>query len=95
MQQPPSGGTWVGSTCDIWKSLCKLYHNSITRLIRWCGGDALPLGRDIRRPPLTVGPVMSRISTIHISIFAVRMLRKQREGVIIRWCGGDTLPPVK
>ncbi|KAL2747427.1 hypothetical protein V1477_004119 [Vespula maculifrons] len=21
MQQPPSGGTWVGSTCDIFKSL--------------------------------------------------------------------------
>ncbi|KAL2747381.1 hypothetical protein V1477_004073 [Vespula maculifrons] len=104
MQQPPSGGTWVGSTCDIWKSLCKLYHNSITRLyvlskiyieivIRWCGGDALPLGRDIRRPSLTVGPVMSRISTIRISIFAVRMLRNQREGVIIKWSSGDTLPP--
>ncbi|KAL2741965.1 hypothetical protein V1477_009594 [Vespula maculifrons] len=25
MQQPPSGGTWVGSTCDIVKSMSKLY----------------------------------------------------------------------
>ncbi|KAL2743005.1 hypothetical protein V1477_008494 [Vespula maculifrons] len=30
------------------------------------GGDGLPLGGDIRRLPLTVGPVMPRISTIHI-----------------------------
>ncbi|KAL2747421.1 uncharacterized protein V1477_004113 [Vespula maculifrons] len=35
-----------------------------------CGGDALPLGGDIRRPPLTVGPVMPRIFTIQISILA-------------------------
>ncbi|KAF7413362.1 hypothetical protein HZH68_001851 [Vespula germanica] len=32
MQQPPSGGTWVGNTCDIWKSMSKLYLKSITKL---------------------------------------------------------------
>ncbi|KAF7387033.1 hypothetical protein HZH68_012710 [Vespula germanica] len=41
--------------------------------------------RDIRRPPLTVCPVMPRISTILISMLAVRTLRK------MKWCGGDGL----
>ncbi|KAL2746781.1 hypothetical protein V1477_005151 [Vespula maculifrons] len=29
MQLPPRGGTWVGSTCDMWKSVSKLYLKSI------------------------------------------------------------------
>ncbi|KAL2738422.1 LOW QUALITY PROTEIN: uncharacterized protein V1477_011781 [Vespula maculifrons] len=32
------------------------------------GGDTVPLGGNIRRAPLAAGPVMSRISTIQISI---------------------------
>ncbi|KAL2750141.1 hypothetical protein V1477_001637 [Vespula maculifrons] len=32
MQQPPRGGTWVGSTCEISKSMFKLYLKSITKL---------------------------------------------------------------
>ncbi|KAL2748115.1 hypothetical protein V1477_003664 [Vespula maculifrons] len=32
MQQPPSGGTWVGNTCEILKSISKLYLKSITKL---------------------------------------------------------------
>nr|KAF7384450.1 hypothetical protein H0235_018477 [Vespula pensylvanica] len=35
-----------------------------------CGGDTMPLGGNIRRPPLAVGPFMPRISTIQISILA-------------------------
>ncbi|KAL2741963.1 hypothetical protein V1477_009592 [Vespula maculifrons] len=31
MQQPPSGGTWVGSTCDILKSV-KLFLKSLIKL---------------------------------------------------------------
>ncbi|KAF7393574.1 hypothetical protein HZH68_010393 [Vespula germanica] len=50
------------------------------------GGDTVPLGGNIRRPPLTVGPVMPRISTIQISILAVRTLRKMKRR------GGDTVP---
>nr|KAF7409048.1 hypothetical protein H0235_013900 [Vespula pensylvanica] len=41
---------------------------------------------DIRRPPLTVGQVMPRISTIQISILTVRTLRKMKRS------GGDTVP---
>ncbi|KAF7385265.1 hypothetical protein HZH68_013695 [Vespula germanica] len=44
-----------------------------------CGGDALPLGGDIRRPPLAGGPVMPRIST-----FTYETSRMKR-------CGGDAL----
>ncbi|KAL2748421.1 hypothetical protein V1477_003064 [Vespula maculifrons] len=32
MQQPPRGGTWVGSTCNISKSIFKLYLKFITKL---------------------------------------------------------------
>nr|KAF7379612.1 hypothetical protein H0235_018487 [Vespula pensylvanica] len=42
----------------------------ILRKTKRCGGDTVPLGGNIRPPPLTMGPVMSRISTIHISILA-------------------------
>ncbi|KAL2741460.1 hypothetical protein V1478_000156, partial [Vespula squamosa] len=30
MQQPLSGGTWIGSTCNISKSKSKLYNASTT-----------------------------------------------------------------
>ncbi|KAL2741270.1 neurotrimin-like isoform X2 [Vespula maculifrons] len=32
MQQPPRGGTWVGITCDIVKSMSELYLKSVTKL---------------------------------------------------------------
>ncbi|KAL2748112.1 hypothetical protein V1477_003661 [Vespula maculifrons] len=32
MQLPPRGGTWVGNTCEILKSISKLYLKSITKL---------------------------------------------------------------
>nr|KAF7394285.1 hypothetical protein H0235_016880 [Vespula pensylvanica] len=54
--------------------------------IKRSGGDTMPLGGNIRRPPLTVGPFMPRKSTIQISILAVRTLRK------IKRSGGDTVP---
>ncbi|KAL2750152.1 hypothetical protein V1477_001648 [Vespula maculifrons] len=31
MQQPPSGGTWVGNTCDISKSVCALEFDESTQ----------------------------------------------------------------
>ncbi|KAF7406566.1 hypothetical protein HZH68_005935 [Vespula germanica] len=50
------------------------------------GGDTMPFGDNIRRPPLTVDPVTPRISTIQISILAVRTLREMKRS------GGDTVP---
>ncbi|KAL2732797.1 LOW QUALITY PROTEIN: uncharacterized protein V1477_015038 [Vespula maculifrons] len=32
MQQPPRGGTWVGSTCDKLRSIFELYLKSVTKL---------------------------------------------------------------
>ncbi|KAL2730471.1 uncharacterized protein V1477_016282 [Vespula maculifrons] len=32
MQLPPRGGTWVGSTCEMLKSMSKLYLNFATKL---------------------------------------------------------------
>ncbi|KAF7383688.1 hypothetical protein HZH68_014445 [Vespula germanica] len=42
VQQPPSGGTWVGSTCDILKSMSILYLKSKTKLSKWRSGSTFP-----------------------------------------------------
>ncbi|KAF7384461.1 hypothetical protein HZH68_014073 [Vespula germanica] len=36
VRQPPSGGIWFGSTCDVLKSLSKLYLKSLIKHDRLC-----------------------------------------------------------
>ncbi|KAF7387032.1 hypothetical protein HZH68_012709 [Vespula germanica] len=56
------------------------------------GGDTVPRGGNIRRPPLTMGPLLPRISTIHIGILAVKHTPQVKEELIKKRCGGDALP---
>nr|KAF7416736.1 hypothetical protein H0235_011267 [Vespula pensylvanica] len=65
------------------------------RKMQRSGGDTVPLGGNIRRPPLAVSPVMPRISTIHILILAIRMLQKQKRRVNnqVVWSGPQMQQP--
>ncbi|KAL2751361.1 hypothetical protein V1477_000519 [Vespula maculifrons] len=40
MQLPPRGGTWVGNTCDIWKSISKIHDRSCLEMSEADGVDS-------------------------------------------------------
>ncbi|KAL2741706.1 hypothetical protein V1477_009335 [Vespula maculifrons] len=82
---------------SITRSFNNLYDFYRCRMKRG-GGDGLPLGGDIRRPPLTVGPWVQSCHEFppyaYESAWYGRSTSK-REGLIMKRSGGDGLPLVK
>ncbi|KAF7393791.1 hypothetical protein HZH68_010610 [Vespula germanica] len=86
----PLAKTYKATDFDSESSLATNFHHSQrnTRELNDVVGILCHSRRHIRRPTLTVSPVLPRTSTIHNAILAVRMLRK------IKWRSGNNLPPV-